>query len=390
MIDQRIKQLRLARGLSLEALAAEMGGLVTKQALSKYEHGKAQPSRDVLNKLAAALKVKAAYLWREPDVTVTFVAYRKKSRLPKREQEKIESFVRQSLEERIQLQNLIQQHNGVDLPIQELPVKQEEDAEGAARDLRTRWNLGLDPIASMVNVLEDHHVHVLEIDASEKFDGISALARDDKDIQAAAVVTRRGVAGERQRLNLAHELGHLVLKVSKNVDEEKAAFRFGAALLAPAEAVLREVGEKRSFVQPQELLLIKRRFGLSIQALLYRLRDLDVITESYYKQWCIDINRLGWRKEEPLEMPPEEPHWLRQSILRAVSEEVLTQEEAERILGEELEVEEPLSLIERRAFMNLPIEERRRILAEQARKMATHYEKDSEWKDYQGGDIVEY
>jgi hypothetical protein len=89
-------------------------------------------------------------------------------------------------------------------------------------------------------------------------------------------------------------------------------------------------------------------------------------------------------------MRAEEPHWLRQSVLRAFSEGVLAQEEAERMLGEELEVEEPLSLIERRAFMNLPMEERRRILAEQARKMVTHYERDSEWKDYQGGDLVEY
>ncbi|MCZ6675567.1 MAG: ImmA/IrrE family metallo-endopeptidase [Verrucomicrobia bacterium] len=184
--------------------------------------------------------------------------------------------------------------------------------------------------------------------------------------------------GERQRLNLAHELGHLVLKIPKQLDEEKAAFRFGAAFLAPAEVILREVGTRRSFVQPQELLLLKQRFGLSIQALLYRLRDLDVIAESYYTQWCININRLGWRKQEPLEMPSEEPHWLRQSVLRAFSEGVVTQDEAERMLGEELEAEQPLLLVERRAFMKLPMDERRRILAEQARKMAAHYEQDSE------------
>lgn len=390
MIGQRIRQLRLARGLSLEVLAAEMGGLVTKQALSKYEHDKSQPSRDVLNKLASALQVKAVQLWREPDLDVTFVAYRKKSRFPKREQEKIESLVQQSLEERIQLQELIQQHPDTDLPIQKLTVKQEEEAEKAADDLRKLWNLGQDPIASVVNVLEDHFIHVFEIDASEKFDGISAFARDGKEVKAAAVVTRKGVPGERQRLNLTHELGHLVLKISEKVDEEKAAFRFGAAFLAPSETVFREVGNHRSFIQTEELLLLKQRFGLSIQALLYRLRDLDVITESYYKQWCIHINRLRWRKQEPFEMPPEKPHWMRQSVLRAFSEDAITQEEAERMLGEDLEMEQPLSLIERRAFMNLPLEERRRILAEQAKKMVSHYAQDSEWKDFQGGDIIEY
>ena len=43
MISKRLKQLRLARGLSLDALVAQMGGLVTKQALSKYELDKAKP-----------------------------------------------------------------------------------------------------------------------------------------------------------------------------------------------------------------------------------------------------------------------------------------------------------------------------------------------------------
>ena len=52
--------------------------------------------------------------------------------------------------------------------------------------------------------------------------------------QAAAVVSRLGVPGDRQRLNLAHELGHLVLKIPPLADQEKLAFRFGAALLAPS------------------------------------------------------------------------------------------------------------------------------------------------------------
>jgi predicted component of type VI protein secretion system len=44
----------------------------------------------------------------------------------------------------------------------------------------------------------------------------------------------------------------------------------------------------------------------------------------------------------------------------------------------------------RRAFLQLPIAERRRILAEQADAIAFHYEQDSEWRELQAGDIVEY
>ena len=376
MIGPRLKQLRQARGLSLEALAAEMGGIVTKQALSKYEKGKAQPSQVVLNKLASSLGVKSSYFWGEPPVDVAFIAYRKGSGLRKRDQEKIESLITQTLEERIRLQNLLQGNNHAEIPVQKFPVRTIQDAESAAEKMRSIWRLGFDPIASMVDVLEEHHIHVLEIQVGEKFDGISAIARDKRQVKAGAVVTRRGVPGERQRLNLAHELGHLVLKVFPDIDEEKAAFRFGAAFLAPPGVICREIGTNRSFIQTQELLLLKQRFGLSIQALLYRLWDLDIITESYYRQWCIHINRLGWRKQEPVPVPVEQPKWLRQAALRAFSEGAITQEDAERMLGESLHTDQPLSLVERRAFMKLSIGERRRILAEQAEQMVAYYEQD--------------
>lgn len=39
--------------------------------------------------------------------------------------------------------------------------------------------------------------------------------------------------------------------------------------------------------------------------------------------------------------------------------------------------------------MKLPLEERRRIMAEQAEKMVTHYEPDSYMKEFQGGDIID-
>ena len=86
MIGRRLQQLRLARGLSLEALAAAIGGVVTKQSLSKYEQGKATPSPVVLNRLAEALQVKASHLWSEPSIHVEFLAYRKGAALSKGEQ----------------------------------------------------------------------------------------------------------------------------------------------------------------------------------------------------------------------------------------------------------------------------------------------------------------
>jgi hypothetical protein len=51
------------------------------------------------------------------------------------------------------------------------------------------------------------------------------------------------------------------------------------------------------------------------------------------------------------------------------------------------------ALAQRRAFLKLPLEERRRVLAQQADQIAEHYESELEQADrehWQGGDIVEY
>jgi hypothetical protein len=64
--------------------------------------------------------------------------------------------------------------------------------------------------------------------------------------------------------------------------------------------------------------------------------------------------------------------------------------QAEKIQGDTIATQQPLSLSARRAFLQLPLEERRRILAEQAEAMALHYQQDTEWQELQAGDLIEY
>lgn len=390
MIGKRLKQLRMAQGLSLEGLAASLGGIVTKQALSKYETGKAQPTVRVLTQLAEALKVKSAHLFEEPSIRIEKIAFRRKSRLRKREEEQVESMAHQELEQRVRLQRMCFGESKLKIPIRKYRVQSVEDTEAAAEGLRKEWDLGADPIASMTGTLEDRRVHVIGIQAGESFDGLSLVAYDGSQVVAAATVSRSGLPGERQRLNLAHELGHLVLDIDEAVNEEKAAFRFGGALLAPREVLRREVGSRRRSIGLTELLLLKQRFGLSIQALIHRLFDLEIISEPAYKEWWISLNRLGYRKKEPGEMSPETPQWLKRTVYFALAEGLMESEEAEMLLHEKVDLPAPASLVERRAFMKLPLEERRRLMAKQAEKLAAVYEEDTEWKQTQGGDILEY
>lgn len=390
MLAIRLRQLRLARGLTLEGLAERIGGAVSKQALSKYEKDASRPTVTVLTKLAEAFGVKTAYLFSRPTVKVELLAYRKCATLLKRDQEAIESLVSQALDDRLRLQELTRGLAPLDLPYRQFTVRTLNDAEQAALSLRGQWNLGGAPIASVVDLLEDRMIHVFVIEApSEKFDGIAAVAADEEGrLRAAAVVSRLGLPGERQRLNLAHELGHLVMSVAENLDEEKAAFRFAGAFLAPELLLRLEVGSRRSSIPIKELLILKRRFGISMQALLYRLRDLGIINESTYKWSCIQINRQGWRKKEPEPLPAEEPQWLTQSILRAVAEGLVSKEEAERLGGEAM-AEEAREFMDRRAFMKLPITERRQVLKEQAARMRAVYEGDPNIAGLGGEDFLD-
>ena len=391
MVGERLKRFRLARGMSLDDLEAAIDGLVSKQALSKYERGKMQPKVTTLNRIAAALGVKSTQLWGESTYQVEWVAYRKCTRMGKKQQEQLQSFVAEVLEKRISLLEQMGEGTSVELPIQEFPVDKIRDAEGAALALRQQWGLGIDPIPNLVSVLENRSLHIIEVDAIETFDGISAVVRDnDKSVLAAAIATRRGTPGDRHRLNIAHELGHLTLQLGESVNAEKAAFRFGAAFLVPAEELRREVGEKRTRIQSEELQYLKWRYGMSIQAILFRLKDLRIITDSYYTQWCVEINKLGWKKREPIEIPPEKPKWFHQQVFRALSEELIEEEEAEQLLNDTLETSSSRSLIERRAFFKLPTDLRRTLLREQAKQMVDYYQNDPEWRELEGGNLVEY
>ena len=366
LFGKRLRQFRLAKGLSLDALARAMGDVVTKQSLSKYERGASLPSQVVLEKLVQALDVKVASLNHGPVVDVEILEYRKRSRLSKREQHRIESLSQFALEERIRLLDKLGEFYGAESPLKPTAVNSIQESETAADGLRDQWKLGKDPIPSMVALLESKQIHVIEIDAEESFDGLSLrVVNNEGSPVSFGVVTRRGIAGERQRLNLAHELGHLMLDAGPDVDGEKAAFRFGAAFLAPAEALFRDVGRYRKFISLQELLLLKRRYKMSIQALLYRLRELDVINAHVYKRWFILLGKKGWRKEEPQSLDPERLEWLHLLVYGAILKGLLSEHDAKQILCLDQSDDTHAALAELQQFVNRSDSERHELLTRQ-------------------------
>lgn len=388
MIGERLKKARLGAGLSMDQMVARMDHFLTKQAISKYETGKTVPGPEMLVRLAEVLGVKTSYFLQEPTVNVEFIAYRKHSRLPKAESSRLQARISNYLENYHSLATLFPVSGGKTerRRISNIPkqwqAKSVEDAERIAKELRRVWEIGLDPIENLVETLEDHDAAVLALDADERFDGISAWAmvRDDDEQKIPVLVTNAGMPGDRQRFNLAHELGHLVIKPKQTKEDEDIAHRFAAAFLVPDEAAYKELGRSRSRIEFDELLLLKHKYGMSMQAWLRRARDLEIISFSWYKNTFVTFRKHGWHKHEPGErVESEQPIRFRQYVLRAMAEGIISRERAEELHPGIVSIDDKDQKMPRiKNFAMLPLDERRKLLEAAAERAAHEYETDKE------------
>ncbi len=334
MIGQKIKQARLASGYTLQKLVELLGknGLeITRAGLSNYENNKRYPKPSAILKLAKALNVKPSFFVKESNSIIEWKSFRKHSRLGKHQQEQIQAQAQSSIENHVYLYNLLypSKEIGFGKPKR---IKSINDIENKAIELRKKWKLGLNPIESMTQILEDNGGIILEQETDNSdFDGLSGIANNVFPV----IIRKNEAAIDRARFNLAHELGHLYLEGEElsAKEEERFANRFASSFLVPKQMVYNELGEKRNSISLEELAILKRKYGMSMQAWIYRAHELGVISDSLYRKICISFNSRGWKKKEPGEYKGEEKATkLRQMVLRALSESIITPIKANEII----------------------------------------------------------
>jgi Zn-dependent peptidase ImmA (M78 family)/DNA-binding XRE family transcriptional regulator len=334
-IAERIKQARLINGLTVRTLAAKVG--VSPTAISKYELGKDVPSSGVLLHLARALGVRIEYLVRPTKVSMVQPCYRKRARLPSKQKKAIEATVLDWVERYLEIEEL--RNAGAKASgLHEKPsyeVAAPPDAEKAAGELRKAWNLGTDPIENLTELLEDKGVKVGVVEADRDFDACTFWI--EAGGRVPVIVTRKGVEGDRQRFDLAHELGHLLLKPRPGLDMESISNRFAGAFLVPADAARLELGARRRNLSLYELHMLKHKYGLSMQAWVYRARDLDIIEQSRLVAIFRYFGQQGWRKSEPGDScPAENPGRFQRLVLQALTDGLISESKASELLGKPL------------------------------------------------------
>jgi Zn-dependent peptidase ImmA (M78 family) len=105
------------------------------------------------------------------------------------------------------------------------------------------------------------------------------------------------------RFDAAHELGHLVMHKRGGPvgqDAETQANAFASAFLMPASSVFATV---RHAITLRSLVQLKKRWGVSVAALAYRLWKLRALTDWQYRSMCIEM--APFRRDEPEPMEHE-------------------------------------------------------------------------------------
>jgi Zn-dependent peptidase ImmA (M78 family)/DNA-binding XRE family transcriptional regulator len=331
---KKLRAARKMRAWSMQELAdrlASNGVNLTRQALNKYELGSSSPTDRTIKGLARTLDVPLNFFSkRKEEVELKNISFRKLESYSAKESARIEEIVKSKLERYIELEKLL----GIPPEFKDPKIGENiidlDSIDLAANALRAAWGLGNVPIASTRELLENNHIKVIDVESTVELDGFSATANGDYPVVVLNSTKLKNYTA-RKRWTTLHELGHLLLDLNhlSHKQQERYCHYFAGALLFPRDIFIRVIGEKRNKLSLQELASLKQEYGISMQAIVYRAKELGVISQNYYRQFFFMFNQMGYKVNEPVEYNGKESaKRFDQLLFRALSEKVITLEKA--------------------------------------------------------------
>jgi Zn-dependent peptidase ImmA (M78 family)/transcriptional regulator with XRE-family HTH domain len=314
---------REARNMTLSELSEKV-----ETDLSKIENGITIPMRDLISKISNVLHFPLSF-FKQPDTILNLDAYyyRKKLNISKKELLKSEADINIT---KINIERLLVLIKLDDPNYPHFNIETDGTPMEAAIQARKFWNI--EKIGNLTTLLEDNGILVIPLDfEGVPVDGLSILTEKNTPI----IFVNQAIPADRTRLTLAHELGHLVMHIGKEIsperDVEKEAFLFAAELLMPEEQIR---GQLKNLTI-DKLSVLKTQWKVSMAALIQRALHLGTITDKQHKTLWHEMGKLGYKTREPqeLDFPKEEPLILKQILGIHLKEFETTKKELAKFLS---------------------------------------------------------
>lgn len=324
VIGARVRQLRLALGLTQTELATRTG--IASGSISMIENGHQEADDSTLSALSEVLDCQPSYL-----TAATNAEYdRPKLRAyADASQRAVDRTLHDSISAIESIRSAGLRTLPVKLPIYDGDLNDDDGIDRIAADVRTAAGLDTDGVVpNVIRAAERLGCVVLPLDRelgrhwgmSLTVDGIPVIrvARPSFDLEL-------DIPGDRQRFTVAHELGHLVLHAgsaqpatpSEAAHMEQQANRFAASFLVPGDAALADLEARGGRVTLRTLASLKEKWGYSIKAFVFRFRELGVIDDAQARSLYKQISARRWNKEEPHRPGTESAVWLGKALREA-------------------------------------------------------------------------
>ena len=325
----RLIDARIYNNITGEDLANAIG--VKKQAISQFENKKTSPEYATACKISEVLQFPMRYFYEDDVPMLQGNTYFRAL---------FTSNKRELSSQRLKTKYVALVHNALSKYIDFRPYnipdfEDTTDIPGLARKLRHFWGLGQEPIPDMVSLLERNGVIMSEFATdSKKIDAFSQYGEIDGVPYRCVVLGTEKGSFVRRQFSCAHELGHIVLheKFEDLNDVSREEFRkredeanmFAAEFLLPAEAFLTDLSVHANKLN--RYVELKRKWRVSIAAMVYRAHELEAITDNQYQYLMRQISQKGWRQNEPLDeyMPLRHPKALKQAVKLIILNDILT------------------------------------------------------------------
>ncbi|WIG83360.1 ImmA/IrrE family metallo-endopeptidase [Photobacterium damselae] len=290
---EKLTVARRAKMLSMEELANSIGK--SRQFVHKLEKG-TEPTAEVLESLTKALDITKNFLFSERITHIDtekchFRSLKTRTKtvtLNIKSRVEILSSILRKLDDEFELSE-------VDLPdVSAFDITKNSEIERLSESVRHYWELGMGPISNVTELIE--HIGIIVSNSKDTHGKVDAFSV--ASARPIIILDNDNASVCRNRFTLAHELGHLLFHddviTGDSITESQADY-FASSFLLPRTSFVQEFpcgGDGR--FDWDKMANFKARWKVSLKAIIYRAKQLGLISDQKAKTAYIHLNTRGY------------------------------------------------------------------------------------------------